>query len=357
MDYYRPKTHLIWLLSSLFLVLFQIKGETRLIHRGIVGGSQVATAGQYRIHANIGHAYTPELLSKNNIMAGVGLLAGIENPPHTKKYATSEGEENVRIEFSYSEIIENFNIFDSDGDEIEIRLEALSGEITSDVINPGNIIHWTPPVNENRDINAIKVIVSDGRVNEVEGVLVAYLKPEPYQLFFLKEPIGGYTILNESIASQVRIADRNGITISTASNNVFLSILPGTSSTGAFFYGQNSSFAVDGIADFSSLKINKPGEKYQLIASSPGLLSATSSAFKLQDIARNEIKDQPGYPSFVTTDIVTINAPISALNSNGDIIHNKLFPGKDPKEIEPKDAPIGVDPNRVPDHLKPKAID
>ena len=93
--------------------------------------------------------------------------------------------------------------------------------------------------------------------------------------------------------------------------------------------------ASGGLATFNQVAVDSGGTNYQLMASSSGLNSGTTSVFNIDaptttsdggddpsfttTIITSTTSDGDDYPSFTTTTITTINAPISALNSNGTI--------------------------------------
>jgi hypothetical protein len=71
--------------------------------------------------------------------------------------------------------------------------------------------------------------------------------------------------------------DNTGTVRTTATNSVTMTIAnnPG----GATLSGATTVNAVNGIATFSGLKLNKGGAGYTLVASSAGLMPDTSNAF------------------------------------------------------------------------------
>jgi hypothetical protein len=79
-------------------------------------------------------------------------------------------------------------------------------------------------------------------------------------------------------AVQVAIQDANGNVSTSASDSVFLTI--GTNPGGAALTGAKAK-AVNGVATFSALSLDKAGTGYTLHASAGGLTGATSSAFNV----------------------------------------------------------------------------
>ena len=80
-------------------------------------------------------------------------------------------------------------------------------------------------------------------------------------------------------AVQVTVQDSSGNTVTTATNSVTLAI--GTNPGSGTLSGTTTVAAVNGVATFSNLSINKVGTGYTLNATSAGLASATSSAFNV----------------------------------------------------------------------------
>jgi len=184
--------------------------------------------------------------------------------------------------------------------------------------------------------------------------------PLPYQLLFLDEPEGGFSNNYPSTVSRVRIADKLGTTIAGATEEVTLSIKSGTGVAGADLIGTFKGNAYNGVITFNNVAINKGGNGYQLVASSPGLLDATTSAFDLK--GPTTIISNDGYPHNSldrSTILTTIGAPLDALNSDGSInLESTLrFPDAAPREITPEMAPIGVDPDRLSPGHEPVATD
>jgi hypothetical protein len=79
----------------------------------------------------------------------------------------------------------------------------------------------------------------------------------------------------------VEVVDGAGNRLTTSSARITISLAPG-SGTGALS-GTTTVDAVNGVAAFSDLKISASGS-YAFVASSPGLTSATSSGFRIDDV-------------------------------------------------------------------------
>lgn len=75
----------------------------------------------------------------------------------------------------------------------------------------------------------------------------------------------------------VQLLDANGNLMTGSSAPVTIAL--GNNPAGATLGGTTTVNAVNGVASFSNLTLNKPGGRYTLVASSPGLTSATSTSF------------------------------------------------------------------------------
>jgi hypothetical protein len=100
----------------------------------------------------------------------------------------------------------------------------------------------------------------------------------PAQLAFAQHPITTRVgeVLNPAVV--VRVEDANG---NLVGSEALVSLALGTNPSGAALAGTRTVTAVDGIATFGDLSIDKVGQGYRLEASSAQLATATSSAFDI----------------------------------------------------------------------------
>jgi hypothetical protein len=108
--------------------------------------------------------------------------------------------------------------------------------------------------------------------------------PQATRLAFTIQPsneIAGEPI---SPAIEVTVQDASGNTVSDSSAPITLSF--GANPGAGTLFGTLTQNAVEGVATFSSVTINNPAPGYTLVASSPGLMSATSTPFDIlpQDV-------------------------------------------------------------------------
>ncbi len=83
--------------------------------------------------------------------------------------------------------------------------------------------------------------------------------------------------------SSIRVEIRNssGTVVTSFSDNVTLAITTGTGTGGAVLSGTTTVAAVNGVATFNNLSINRSGTAYRLTASTTTLAAATSSTFNI----------------------------------------------------------------------------
>ena len=103
--------------------------------------------------------------------------------------------------------------------------------------------------------------------------------PVPAKLAFIVQPPASITSQQVFPATLVAIQDADGNTIGTATNTVTLSIA--NAPQGANLFGTVSVAAVNGVATFSNLSIDRAAS-YTLSATSPNLSSATSVQFEVR---------------------------------------------------------------------------
>src|SRR5262249_12002787 len=99
----------------------------------------------------------------------------------------------------------------------------------------------------------------------------------PNKLDFITQPLFGSPGGVITPAIQVAIRDAYGATITNASVPVTISLA--TNPTAATLSGTLTRTAVNGIATFNDLSIDKAGTGYRLAASASGLTGATSDPF------------------------------------------------------------------------------
>ncbi|HEY6109621.1 MAG TPA: Ig-like domain-containing protein [Gemmatimonadales bacterium] len=98
-------------------------------------------------------------------------------------------------------------------------------------------------------------------------------------LAFLVQPTSSAGGIAIAPAVQVEVRDAGGNRVTTATTSISLAI--GNNPTGGTLSGTNPVAAVNGVAAFSNLSIDKNGSGYSLVATAGGLAGATSTPFNI----------------------------------------------------------------------------
>ncbi|HEU5260860.1 MAG TPA: hypothetical protein VFU41_05475, partial [Gemmatimonadales bacterium] len=109
------------------------------------------------------------------------------------------------------------------------------------------------------------------------------------QLVFTVQPtstIAGATI---SPAVQVTARDASGLTDASFTGDVTLTIRAGTGTSGATLSGTRTVAAVNGVATFPTLSIDRSGTGYKLSATGTGVAGSTSSSFTINPGAASQL--------------------------------------------------------------------
>ena len=173
--------------------------------------------------------------------------------------------------FSLGGVIDSSPAIGGDG---TIYTETGSGSI--DAINPNGTLQWSGNTNDTGSVSP--VIGADGTLY-VGGFygLCALVQSTPTQLQFGTQP--GTTPMGAAIspAVTVLVLDANGKKELAANMPVTLAL--GANPGGATLGGTLTVNAVQGVATFNNLTIDRVGTGYTLIASAPGLTGVTSQPF------------------------------------------------------------------------------
>src|SRR5882757_8018101 len=110
--------------------------------------------------------------------------------------------------------------------------------------------------------------------------LTINLPPQPAILAFVQQPTNVPVGSTVSPAVQVAVEDTNGNPVTSATNAVTLALVGGSGLVGTL-----TVVPQNGVAAFSNLTVGIAGSGYTLVATSPGLGSATSASFAVTPIA------------------------------------------------------------------------
>ena len=119
-------------------------------------------------------------------------------------------------------------------------------------------------------VAVIAYLANAGEAKDSRGV------GAPAQLVFTVEP-GNFTADSAMSTVKVAVQDADGNLVTNATNSITLKVdeNPG----GGVLYGNTTLAAVNGVATFEGLSIDKAGEGYTIAASAANLRSATSASF------------------------------------------------------------------------------
>ncbi len=151
----------------------------------------------------------------------------------------------------------------------------------------------------------------------------------PTQVAFVVQPVD--TNINQTITPpvQVVIQDFQGTTVSTATNDVTLTL--STNPGGANLNGTLTVTAVNGVAVFNNLNLDAAGTGYQLTAASAGLTSAVSSTFNILAVVGPPVAffGQQNFPHIATSGDRRFAAPILAVAADFNTDGRMDFVGGD----------------------------
>lgn len=185
-------------------------------------------------------------------------------------------------------------------------------------------------------VNTLSAPVSRGACLVVAAVMAvactgdAPLGPEgnqePVRVVFTVQPTGSAAGAPLSPALQVSIQDVAGRVVSSASANVTLELTSGSGSPGAVLDGTISLPAVNGIATFPNLTIDKSGTGYKLAARATGLAGDTSAAFDIVAAAPSRLAFTV-QPTAVSADLLMNPAiEVTLLDALGNVITGSTAP-------------------------------
>ena len=133
----------------------------------------------------------------------------------------------------------------------------------------------------------------------------------PVKLAFLVQPSNALTLATISPAVQVAVENANGNVVSAGSDSVTLSLTNGSGLAGTL-----TAPALNGIATFSNLTMSTAGSGYMLLASSPGLTSATSTSFTIS---------APSLGNVQPLGVIPASQPLAGLGFNIDPLNEWEF--------------------------------
>ncbi len=153
---------------------------------------------------------------------------------------------------------------------------TLSGTTT---VNPVNGVASFSGLSINKAGAGYTLVASSIPLTSATSAAFTITPAAAAQLAFSGQPSGGTAGVALVPAVAVAIQDAFGNVVPGATNAVTVAL--GTNPAGGTLSGATTANAVNGVASFSGLAINKTGSGYTLVASSSPLASATSVAFAI----------------------------------------------------------------------------
>ena len=156
-------------------------------------------------------------------------------------------------------------------------LSLHSGNIISGIPTTVNSYSFTVQVNDG----------SNPPQTAVSGSLTIVISNAPSKLAFGQQPSSTTPGTAFSPTITVNVEDPSGATVTTSSATVSITIANNPS--GGTLSGMQTVNAVNGVATFSNLNIDKAGTGYTLTTSSAGLTGATSGSFDITPRTTNQL--------------------------------------------------------------------
>lgn len=129
-------------------------------------------------------------------------------------------------------------------------------------------------------------------------------------------------IAGQGASFAVTLTDLGGNVATGASNTVTLGLVPNTGAVGATLSGTLSASAIQGVASFNSVVIDKPGGGYQVTATAAGAGTAVSPAFAVGTPIIPVASLALSSASSMLADVDTMPLTVVAKAANGSVIAN-----------------------------------
>ena len=136
------------------------------------------------------------------------------------------------------------------------------------------------------------------------------------QLVFAQQPTN--TAAGSSITPAVTVEDANGNVVTSSTASIAMAI--GTNPGSGTLSGTTPVSAVNGVATFSNLSINKTGTGYTLAASSSGLTGATSTTFNVTPGAANKLAFSQQPTNTAAGQSITPAITVQVEDANGNVV-------------------------------------
>ncbi|MCM3872571.1 MAG: LamG domain-containing protein, partial [Pyrinomonadaceae bacterium] len=309
----------------------------------LAGVREGTTLRLYVDGVQVGTATTPSLVnatSANNVIIG-----GRDNPDFDPYFKGIIDEvQFLNRALSASEIQAIFNA----GSAGTCSSTPLQISPTTQTVNIGGTVNFTatggtPPYafslfsnNSLATIDPVSGVYTAGtlvsadtvRVTDALGAtsdaIVNVSAAAPTRLAFIVQPMNATSGQSISPALQVAIQDNAGNTVTNATDPVTIAL--GTNTGGSTLSGNVTRDAVNGIATFDDLSLNRSGTGYELVASSGSLASATSIAFNVDPGTASQLVFTVQPSNAKRSAIITPAIQVEVRDANGNLVTNSATP-------------------------------
>ncbi|UCD08629.1 MAG: hypothetical protein JSU79_09750 [Dehalococcoidales bacterium] len=262
--------------------------------------SQVSTTRKYIFSALV------VILVMAGILIGVNLTGTEDSPPDLTELPGLGGSSNNTLKLVFeTELVETtagvhlpvqpvVKVVDADGNTVTNSTASITLAVTNNRANlygtetlnaVDGVATFTDLVIVTAGSNYSLTAISSGLSSSFSNTFD--VEPnEGIMLDFVTEPVAAGLGSRFSVRVAIRDAFGNIATDSTA--EVTVSITPETGTPGAVLSGTTTQEAVNGVVTFNYLSINPIEGRYKLTATSPSMLSATTSSFDIAKITEDQ---------------------------------------------------------------------
>lgn len=166
-----------------------------------------------------------------------------------------------------------------------LQVQAITKDSVGGVLT-GRTVAWSSSNEQVATVSPAGVVTGvtagpatiTGTAEGKSGAVAILITPRPAsRLGFLVQPSNAVAGAVIAPPLQVAFQDASGVTATEATGTVTLSF--SANPTGATLGGTLSAAAVNGVATFSDITVNRSGQPYSLQAAAPGVTGATSATF------------------------------------------------------------------------------
>jgi adhesin/invasin len=196
----------------------------------------------------------------------------------------------------------------------DVQLSKTAGSL-SPVFDNGNGTYSATLTSSSSTTNVTATVsgtVNGSAITDTAVVTFTGVTPVATRLEFGQQPSNAQAGASIAPPITVRAVDNGGATVTSFTGNISIAI--GNNPGGGTLSGTTTVPAVNGVATFGNLSINRTGTGYTLTASSSGLTGATSNAFTIT----------PGPPSGATSQITAVPTSIPANGTSTSTITVEL---------------------------------